>query len=177
MSSMIGVQIVGMQLEPMSGVPVVLLGEDAVPTRVLPIMIGACEARSIALAVAGVEPPRPGTHDLMVDVLEHTGSRLEEVSVTELVDGTFFAELFVEAPSGLHRISARPSDGMALAVRTGVPISVHPDVLDAAAVAVHHESAEPFTEDEIDEVVERFQDFLSTARPSDFDEPAEDGDS
>lgn len=177
MTSMIAVQIVGMQLEPVSGVPVVLLGETTTPTRVLPIMIGPHEARSIALAFAGVEPPRPGTHDLMVDVLEHVGSRLEEVSVTELVDGTFFAELFVEAPSGLHRISARPSDGIALAVRTGVPISVHADVLDAAAVAVHHESAAPFTEEVIDEIVDRFQGFLSTAQPSDFDQPAGDGDS
>lgn len=174
MTSMIAVQIVGMQLEPVSGVPVVLLGETTTPTRVLPIMIGTHEARSIALA--GVELYRPGTHDLMVDVLEHVGSRLEEVSVTELVDGTFFAELFVEAPSGLHRISARPSDGIALAVRTGVPISVHADVLDAAAVAVHDESAAPFTEEDIDDIVDRFQGYLATAQPSDFDQRAGDGD-
>lgn len=176
MTSMIAVQIVGLQLEPVSGVPVILLGETMTPTRVLPIIIGPCEARSISLAVAGLEPPRPGTHDLMVNLIERVGSRLEEVSVTELVDGTFFAELFVEAPSGLHRISARPSDGIALAVRTGVPISVHSDVLDAAAVAVRHESPDPFSEEEIDEIVDRFQEFLATAQPSDFDLPAGDGD-
>jgi bifunctional DNase/RNase len=175
MTSMVAVQIVGLQLEPVSGVPVILLGETMPPTRVLPIIIGPFEARSIALAVAGLIPPRPGTHDLMVDVIEHVDSRLEEVSVTELVDETFFAALFIEAPSGLHRISARPSDAIALAVRTGVPISVHADVLDAAAVTVRRESAEPFTDDEIDDIVGRFQNFLSTAQPSDFDPPAGDG--
>lgn len=176
MTSMVPVHIVGLQLEPVSGSSVVLLGESTTPTRVLPILIGPAEARSIAFAVAGHVPPRPGTHDLMVDVIEHVGSRLEEVSVTELAGGTFFAELFVEAPSGLHRISARPSDGIALAVRTGAPISVHPDVLDAAAVAVRHQTDDPFSEEEIDDIVDRFQGFLETAQPSDFDLPAGDGD-
>lgn len=168
MTSMIAVQIVGLQLDPSSGVNVVLLGETETPTRVLPILIGPNEARSIAGALAGVVPPRPATHDLMVDLIQRVGCQLEEVAVTELVDGTFFAELFVEAPSGLHRVPARPSDGIALAVRVGVPIVVNATVLDAAAIAVRRKSPDPFSDSEIDEIVNEFQTFLETTNPSDF---------
>ena len=171
MTSTVAVHIVGLQLDPSSGSPVVLLGESDTPTRVLPILIGQFEAESIAVALAGLEPPRPGTHDLMAAVIDHLDSRLEEVVITELVDEVFLAELFIEAPSGLHRISARPSDGIALAVRADIPIHVSVDLLDAAAIEVQRESADPFSDDEIDEIVDEFHAFLSTAQPADFEQP------
>lgn len=173
MTSTVAVHIVGLQLDPSSGAPVVLLAESDTPTRVLPILIGPFEAQAIAVALAGLTPPRPATHDLMTAVIDHLDSRLEEVVVTELVDGVFLAELFIEAPSGLHRISARPSDGIALAVRAGVPIHVSIALLDVAAIAVQRDSADPFSDDEIDAIVDDFHTFLSTARPSDFDQPAD----
>lgn len=177
MTSMVAVHIVGLQLDPESGIPVVLLAADPV-TRVLPIIIGGAEAQSIALAAAGVVLPRPGTHDLMIDLLEHVDCRLEEVAVTELTNGTFFAELFVETPAGLRRISARPSDGIALAVRAGVPIFVNAQVLDDAGIDVLHEIDKPFSEEEIESIVEEFQQGLASVQPSDFDiESSDDSDS
>ncbi len=168
MSSMVPVQIVGLQLDPGSGVSVVLLRAPTDPDRVLPILIGPAEAQSIAIAVSGVELPRPGSHDLMAALLEHTDSQLEEVVVTELVEGTFHAELFLETPAGLRRVSCRPSDAIALAIRVEAPVAVNVDVLDAAAVSVEHESGEPFTEEDIDRIVDEFHEFLSTADPADF---------
>ena len=176
MSSMVPVQIVGLQLDPASGVSVVLLRAPSDPDRVLPILIGPAEAQSIAIAVSGVELPRPGTHDLMATLLERTDARLEEVVVTELVDGTFHAELFLETTAGLRRVSCRPSDAIALAVRVDAPVAVNEDVLAEAAVAVEHDVGEPFSEDDIDRIVDEFHEFLATADPSDFapDEGADD---
>ena len=169
MTSMIAVQIVGLQLDAAFRAPVVLLGESDTPTRVLPILIGPAEAQSIAFAASGLTPSRPGTHDLMITLFEKLDSQLEEVAVTELVDGVFFAELFVETPTGLHRVSSRPSDGIALAMRVGAPIVVASKVLEEAAVAVRRERSEPFSDEEIDTIVADFQDVLESAEPSDFE--------
>jgi bifunctional DNase/RNase len=169
MMSMVAVQIVGLQLDAESRAAVVLLAESDTPTRVLPILIGPAESQSIAIAATGLTPPRPGTHDLMITMLEKMDSRLQEVAVTELVGGVFFAELFVETPTGLHRISSRPSDGIALAMRVGAPIVVAAAVLDAAAVGVRHEPSEPFSDDEIDAIVADFHETLDSLEPSDFD--------
>ena len=169
MTSMVAVQIVGLQLDAESRASVVLLGESDTPTRVLPILIGPAEAQSIALAATGLTPPRPGTHDLMVTLIDKLDSQLEEVAVTELLGGVFFAELFIETPTGLHRISSRPSDGIALAMRVGAPIVVASQVLDDAAVAVRHEPSEPFSDEEIDAIVADFQQALDAVEPSDFE--------
>lgn len=166
MTAMTAVDIVGVFLDVGPGASVVLLGEHDRPLRVLPIMVGRPEADSIARAAAGVVPPRPATHDLMTDLLELVDARLEEVAITELRDGTFFAELFVESATGLQAIAARPSDGLALAVRTGVPIVVATAVLDEAAVEVRHD--EPFTDDDVNEIVADFRQFLTTVTPDDF---------
>jgi bifunctional DNase/RNase len=170
--SMIPVIIVGLQLNP-SGTSVVVLAESADAARMLPIMIGPAEAQAIAVAVAGIEMPRPGTHDLMLTVMEKSDSRLLKVAVTELVEGTFHAELFIETHSGLCNVSARPSDALALAVRTDVPISVHSTVMTEAAVDVQRDSDQPLSDDEIDKVVHEFHELLSTAMPEDFVDPDE----
>lgn len=171
--SMVPVTIVGLQLNP-TAASVVVLAERADSPRVLPILIGPAEAQAIALGVAGIEPPRPGTHDLMLAVLDDVDCRLEEIAVTELVDSTFHAELFLESPQGLRRVSARPSDALALAVRVDVPIHVHSGVLDEAAVELDHPHDEPLTDEEIDEVVDEFHQLLANAGPEDFvDPPAE----
>ena len=103
--------------------PVLLLAEIG-GTRQLPIFCGEFEATAIALAQEGVETQRPMTHDLLRDVVDALGTA-REVGITELQDGTYFAELAVMDSAGVERtVSCRPSDGIALAVRAGIPILV-----------------------------------------------------
>jgi len=171
---MIPVQIVGLHRDAQSGASILLLGEFESNARVLPIFIGPTEARAIALAAQDITPPRPFTHDLLIDVIEALDAELVQVEITELRDGTFFAELEVVTSGETHRISTRPSDGIALAVRRQAPILVSPDVLDSAAVGVQREGDEEFDEEEVEAIVSEFQDFLSTATPDDFYEPPQD---
>ena len=139
-----------------SNQPIVLLREVA-GDRYLPIWIGAVEATAIAFAQQGVVPPRPLTHDLMKDILAATGNELSEVRITDVRDGVFFATLVFD--SGIE-VSARPSDSIALALRTGTTIYCAEDVLTEAGLAVPAEQ-----EDE----VERFREFLDHVSPEDFE--------
>jgi uncharacterized protein len=150
------VDVIGVRVEMPSNQPIVLLRE-ASGERYLPIWIGAVEATAIAFAQQGVVPPRPLTHDLMKDVLEATGQSLSEVRVTDVKDGVFYAELVFA--SG-QVVSARPSDSIALALRTGTKIVCSEDVLDEAGLAVPAEQ-----EDE----VEAFREFLDHVSPEDFE--------
>lgn len=115
----------------LSNSPVVLLRElDS--GQVLPIWIGLAEARAIGLALHGVEPPRPMTHDLMVNLLSNLDARLEEVLVSELRGETYYAllKLWVAGEEAPRWIDARPSDGLALALRTGARIRIAAKLLD-----------------------------------------------
>ncbi|HEY1135226.1 MAG TPA: bifunctional nuclease family protein [Nocardioides sp.] len=150
------VDVVGVRVEMPSNSPIVLLREAA-GERYLPIWIGAVEATAIAFAQQGVTPPRPLTHDLMKDVLEATGNALDEVRIVEVRDGIFYAVLVLA--SGVE-VSARPSDSIALALRTGSRIVCADDVLDEAGLAVPAEQ-----EDE----VEKFREFLDHVTPEDFE--------
>src|SRR5690242_4711313 len=141
-----------------SNQPIVLLRE-AEGERYLPIWIGAVEATAIAFAQQGVVPPRPLTHDLLKDVLDATGNPLTEVRITEVNDGVFFATLILG--SGVE-ISARPSDSIALALRTGTKIVCAEELLDEVGIAVP---------DEREEEVEKFREFLDHVSPEDFEEP------
>ena len=103
-------------------------------TRSLPIVIGIQEANAIKLKIAGINPPRPLTHDLIVNLLHELGAALESVEVEKLENNIFFAKLVTRTADGkLLRIDARPSDGVAIAVRAGTPIYVSEDVLDSAS--------------------------------------------
>src|SRR5689334_13468377 len=118
-----------------SNQPIVLLRE-AEGERYLPIWIGAVEATAIAFAQQGVVPPRPLTHDLLRDVIAITGNALTEVRITEMSEGVFYALLVFD--SGVE-VSARPSDSIALALRTGARIVCAEEVLDEAGLAVPEE--------------------------------------
>src|SRR3989337_2483591 len=109
-----------------SNQPIVLLREVS-GERYLPIWIGAVEATAIAFAQQGVVPPRPLTHDLMRDLLAATGNELTEVQITDMKDGVFYANLVFG--SGVE-VSARPSDSIALALRTGTSIFCADPALD-----------------------------------------------
>ena len=150
------VDVIGVRVEMPSNNPIVLLREVA-GDRNLPIWIGAVEATAIAFAQQGVVPPRPLTHDLIKDLLNATGNDLTEVRITEMKDGIFYAVLVFE--SGVE-VSARPSDSIALALRTGSKIVCAEDVLDEAGLEVP---------DEQEDEVEKFREFLDHVSPEDFE--------
>ncbi len=157
--------LVGVRVELPANAPIVLLRERTGAERLLPIFIGAPEATAIALALDGVVTPRPMTHDLMRDVLAELGVELERVVVTELRDRTFFAELHLVRDGERHVVSSRPSDAIALAVRTGAPIFAADEVIDEAGYSAAEEG-EPG--DEAEDVVEQFREFLDSVEPEDF---------
>lgn len=150
------VDVIGVRVEMPSNQPIVLLRE-VTGERYLPIWIGAVEATAIAFAQQGVVPPRPLTHDLMKDVLAATGNALAEVRITQMKDGVFYALLVLDSGA---EVSARPSDSIALALRTGSKIVCAEEVLDEVGLAVPEEQ-----EDE----VEKFREFLDHVTPEDFE--------
>jgi len=157
-------ELVGVRVEMPSSSPIALLREVGGSRRVLPIFIGAPEATAIAFALEEVVTQRPMTHDLLRDILDDLGVSLEKITVTDLRDGTFFAELELNARDGVHTISSRPSDAIALAARTGSPIYAAEAVLDEAGYLADDEGEEP----EEEEVVEQFKEFIDTVNPEDF---------
>lgn len=165
---MVLVEIFGLQIEASSGLPLVLLREVDEPHRILPIFIGGPEALAIARGLQGVTAERPLTHDLLIDLLERTGSRIDEVAVTELRDRTFIAELRLDGPTGHRVVSSRPSDAIALAVRVGAPVYASEDVLDEAGAVLQEGTISDEPEEAIEETVEEFREFLEGLTPSDF---------
>jgi len=120
-------------IDPTSEMPVLVLRGEEQPELYLPIFIGQLEAASIASVLAGVELPRPMSHDLMLALVEKLDGRLLCVTITGLRSNTFYAELTVEAADGTRRtVDARPSDSIALAIRVDAPIHVAESVLASA---------------------------------------------
>ncbi|MCC6436058.1 MAG: bifunctional nuclease family protein [Acidimicrobiales bacterium] len=164
---MVEVELVEVRVEMPGNTPIVLLRERGGTRRLLPILIGDAEARAIVYAVDRIQTPRPMTHDLFRDVLETLGVGVRQIVVTELRDRTFFAELHLVEGENASVVSARPSDAIALAVRTGCPIFVSDAVLDEAGYV--EEEKEPATaEAPPDEVIAQFKDFLESVNPEDF---------
>lgn len=157
-------ELLGVRLELPANAPVVLLREQT-GERVLPIYIGPEEAAAIARALEGVTPPRPMTHDLLRDAIVALGASVTRVSVTELRDRTFFAELELRVDGRTVRVSARPSDAIALAVRVDAPIFAAEDVLDEAAAPQEDDGED---REEQEEIVEEFREFIDQVNPEDF---------
>ena len=163
--------LLGVRVEVPTNQPIVLLREER-GARYLPIFIGAPEATAIAYALQGVETPRPMTHDLFTTVLDELGAVLEQVEITGLEDGTFFAELVLRHGDDVIRLSARPSDALALAVRQVLPVPI------VAAEAVVDEAGVIYEADDEPEVLggatgdapdlEEFHEFIEHVRPEDF---------
>jgi uncharacterized protein len=150
------VDVIGVRVEMPSHQPIVLLREVS-GDRYLPIWIGAVEATAIAFAQQGVVPPRPLTHDLLKDVVDATGNVLNEVHITAVKEGVFYARLIFD--SGVQ-VGARPSDSIALALRTGTKILCAEEVLAEAGLNAP---------DEEEDEVERFREFLDHVTPEDFE--------
>ncbi len=131
-ATLVAVELAGIGVSATAGAPLVLL-RHLETGDVVPILIGLDQARAILMAMHGVEPPRPMTHDLASNMISALGANLERVLVDELVGNTFFGmlELRVPGQEELIRVDSRPSDALALAVRTGASIHVAPAVLVA----------------------------------------------
>ncbi len=166
---MIELELVGVRVELPANQPIVLLKErDGV--RYLPIWIGAVEATAIAFALQGVETARPLTHDLMVDVLDSLGVTLDAVHVTDLRDGTFYAELQLSRSGQRYTVSARPSDAIAIASRLDdVPLLGAEAVLEEAGLEIETEEEGEEGRDP-EEAVREFREFLDQVSPEDFRE-------
>jgi hypothetical protein len=112
--------------------PIVFLENDE--KRVLPIYIGAAEAFSIQTALEKMPYPRPLTHDLMITIMEELHSKIEKVVIDDLNDGVFFARIVVRKNGDEYEFDARPSDSLALAIRTKAPVYVSKGVMESASV-------------------------------------------
>jgi uncharacterized protein len=139
--------------------PVVIL-KDMDGAHYLPILIGPFEATAIALALEGAPVPRPLSHDLMRSILETLDARLEQVVIHDIKDSTFFAKLVVRADGEISEIDARPSDGIALALRAQAPIFVS----DKIVLEEANSDKRPINDNEM----ARFKKFLDDLKPSDF---------
>ncbi len=145
----IQVDILGLSSTPSSGGAYALLLKESFGVRRLPIIIGAFEAQSIALEIEGIKPPRPLTHDLMKNIVDDLGGTVVEVFIDELRDNTFYAKLILEISTLTNTIDARPSDAIALAVRTGCQIFVSEEVMRETAFVPTNEDS-----DETEEALE-----------------------
>ncbi len=164
---MIEMRIVGVRVEMPSQQPILILSERD-GNRSLPILIGTTEASAIAMHLQGLRPARPLTHDLLGQVITALGHSVAQVRVVDFREGTFYGELVFENGT---TVSARPSDAVALAVRTEVPVFVDPAVLDSAGVVVpEDEETDEDGEEPSEDEVERFREFLDSVSPEDFDE-------
>jgi bifunctional DNase/RNase len=153
---------------------VVILKEKAAE-RYLPIWIGAAEADAIAVRLQEVAVARPLTHDLLRSAIESLGGQVTSVVVNDLANDTFFAHIIVDVNGRQLEIDSRPSDAIALAVRSRVPIFAEESVLDRAGVLLDQEESAPASEERApvsSEEVERmsaFRDFIESLDLDDFD--------
>lgn len=156
---MIEMKVAGIALDAATRSPIVLL-RDATERRALPIYIGQEQAKAIIGALEGQKPPRPLTHDLMVNFLEAWNVTLERIVIHSLQDNTFYAVLIVRQGEVKKEIDARPSDAIALALRTNCPIWVMEEVVADASIPVDRDA---------DEAERRaFREFISNLRPEDL---------
>ena len=172
---MVNMEIVGVRIEMPSNQPIVLL-KEVDGSRFLPIWVGAVEATAIAFAQQGMVAQRPLTHDLIANILEAADLTMTAVQVVQLKDGIFYAELQVRTDSGtVLKISARPSDAIAIALRTKSNILADSDLLDEVGIDIPESL---LGDGEIglgtggeagsDVELERFREFLDQINPEDF---------
>jgi bifunctional DNase/RNase len=155
---LIEMTIKGLMVDPVTNVPIVIL-RDAENQRILPIWVGPVEASAIALQVENVAPTRPMTHDLLKNLLAELEVTVQRIVIEDLRDNTFYAYLELRQRGGTLLIDARPSDALALALRTKAPVFVHPRVLEQAkSLDVTPEQADQ----------ERLQRWLESLDPDDL---------
>jgi bifunctional DNase/RNase len=123
--------IKGLMIDPITNMPIIIL-RDSDGQRMLPIWVGVFEANAIALQLESVQTPRPMTHDLMKNLLEEMGAQIERIVVCDLRENTFYATIYLQTTQKTIAIDSRPSDAIALALRTQSPIMVEESVIEGA---------------------------------------------
>jgi uncharacterized protein len=164
--------IYGVSFDLVGKQPIVLL-KTAEGNKFLPIWIGHPEAAAILMKLQSQAPPRPMTHDLVTDMLEQLGAQVVRITVTELRENTFYAQVTVQLDGSEIEVDARPSDAIALAIRAEAPIFAADRVIEESAIEFEGEEV---TEEEIEEKVTEFKQFLDQVTPDQFAEvEGEDG--
>ncbi len=153
--------IYGVSFDMVGKQPIVLL-KTSEGNKFLPIWIGHPEAAAILMKLQGAAPPRPMTHDLVTDMLGQLQARVVKIAVTELRDNTFYAQITLAVDGSEIEIDSRPSDAIALAVRSGAPIFAADEVIEESAIEFEHEDVNE------EEIVEEFKKFLEDVSPEDF---------
>ncbi len=158
-------KVAGITVDPFSNSPIVIL-KEVDGTKALPIWIGVLEASAIAAELGNVKPPRPMTHDLIRDILSNLSVNVEKIEVNDLKDNTFYATIYLSIGSKTFAVDSRPSDAMALALRTGSRIFVSEEVIKESRT-IDLEKAMSATGDEKEEA-EKWAEILENLSPEDF---------
>ncbi len=156
--------IYGVSFDLVGKQPIVLL-KTADGNKFLPIWIGHPEAAAILMKLQSQAPPRPMTHDLLSDMLEQLGAQIIRITVTELRENTFYAQITLQQDGGEIEIDSRPSDAIALAIRAEAPIFAADRVIEESAIEFEGEEID---QDRLDEEVAKFRNFLDEVTPEDF---------
>ena len=158
MSRNINVEVNSIRLEESSETPILLL-LDPSTQKVLPIWIGTIEAVSIAYAQEGILHDRPQTHDLLLNIVEALEGSISEVNISNIEDSTYFADIILNTVNGLVTLSARPSDAIALALRSNIPVTVNQEVFETNSIDLIIDNSNE---------IEEFKEFIKDIRPEDF---------
>ena len=156
--------IYGVSFDLVGKQPIVLL-KTAEGNKFLPIWIGHPEAAAILMKLQSQAPPRPMTHDLLSDMLEQLGAQIVRITVTELRENTFYAQITLQQDGGEIEIDSRPSDAIALAIRAEAPIFAADRVIEESAIEFEGEEID---QERLDEEVAKFRHFLDEVTPEDF---------
>jgi len=157
-------QIYGVSFDLVGKQPIVLL-KTAEGNKFLPIWIGHPEAAAILMKLQSAATPRPMTHDLVTDMLDQLGAQVIRITVTELRENTFYAQITVQQDGSEVEIDSRPSDAIALAIRADAPIFAADEVIEESAIEFEGEDVDP---DELEAEVAKFKHFLEEVTPEDF---------
>ena len=158
MSKNINVEVNSIRLEESSETPILLL-LDPSTQKVLPIWIGTIEAVSIAYAQEGVLHDRPQTHDLLLNMVEALDGTINEVNISNIEENTYFADIILNTINCTVTLSARPSDAIALALRSNIPVTVNQDVFETNSIDLIIDNSNE---------IEEFKEFIKDIKPEDF---------
>ena len=158
MSKNIKVEVNSIRLEESSETPILLL-LDPSTQKVLPIWIGTIEAVSIAYAQEGILHDRPQTHDLLLNIVEALDASINEVNISNISDETYYADIVLNSGNALVTLSARPSDAIAIALRSNIPVTVNQKVFETNSIDLIIDSSNE---------IEKFKEFIKDIKPEDF---------
>ena len=162
---MIEMKVMGIALDTRTGSPIVVL-HDKQNRRALPIWIGSAEASAIIRKIENLNVVRPMTHDLIPDIIQKTGYKLDRVEINDVEQETYFASLFLTKGDEVIEIDSRPSDAIAVAIRVDAPIFVTANVLSNGSVSTDSAKDE--------EEAQEFKQFVQSIKPSDFEKMLKD---